>query len=407
MNRKPKKGTTYNTYNVIKSSTEKTGKAEKAGEAQGSSSSLSSSLVMGLFLLCMFLATGLFFSVQYFTSVIGRMQSEGTQITDKVKFGALGLENTEEMFKHAISGGFAVPAFNFNNMEQMQAIITACTELNSPVILQISKSARKYINDTLLRYMVQGAVAYSRAISSTGKGVPIALNLDHGDTFELCAACVDSGFSNVMIDGSALPYEDNIALTKRVVEYAHQHGVTVEGELGVLAGIEDEVVGERSHYTQPEQVEDFVKRTGVDSLAISIGTSHGAYKFSEGTKPKLRMDILGEIERRIPGFPIVLHGSSSVPAEYVETINEHGGKLGTGAIGVPEDQIMEAVRSAVCKVNIDSDGRLAMTAAVRKFFDEHPEQFDPRQYLKQARDELVKLYKHKCYVLNSDGKSWY
>lgn len=400
-NRKVKKGTTYN---IIKSNTEKT---EKRTGTEGSSSSSSSPLVMGLFLLCMFLATGLFFSVQYFTSVIGRMQSEGAQATEKVTFGALGLENTAEMFKHAISGGFAVPAFNFNNMEQMQAIITACTEVNSPVILQISKSARKYINATLLRYMAQGAVAYSRALSTHGRGVPIALNLDHGDTFELCAACVDTGFSNVMIDGSALPYEENVALTRRVVEYAHRRGVTVEGELGVLAGIEDEVVGERSHYTQPGQVEDFVRRTGVDSLAISIGTSHGAYKFGEGTTPRLRMDILGEIERRIPGFPIVLHGSSSVPREYVEAINSHGGRLGTGAVGVPEDQIMEAVRSAVCKVNIDSDGRLAMTAAVRKFFDEHPDQFDPRQYLSQARDELVKLYKHKCYVLNSDGKSWY
>ena len=366
----------------------------------------SGSVVMVLFLLCMFLATGLFFSVQYFTSVISRMQSEGVQLSPKVSYRVLGLENTREMFSRAIDGGFAVPAFNFNNMEQMQAIITACVDVKSPVILQVSKGARSYVNQTLLRYLAQGAVAYARELSSNGKGVPIALNLDHGDTYELCAACVDAGFSNVMIDGSALPYEENVALTKKVVDYAHQHDVTVEGELGVLAGVEDDVSANVTHYTRPEEVEDFVRRTGVDSLAISIGTSHGAYKFKPGTHPQIRLDILREIERRIPGFPIVMHGSSSVPQEYVATINKYGGKL-DDAVGVPEDQIMEAVRSAVCKVNIDSDGRLAMTAAVRKHLTEHPDHFDPRQYLRPAREELTKLYKHKCYVLNSAGKSWY
>jgi len=324
-----------------------------------------------------------------------------------VSYKELGLVNTREMFSHAVDGGFAVPAFNFNNMEQMQAIITACTQVKSPVILQVSKGARAYANQTLLRYMAQGAVEYSKEISADGKGVPIALNLDHGDSYELVVSCIASGFSNVMIDGSALPYEENIALTKKVVEYAHKFDVTVEGELGVLAGIEDDVAAEASHYTSPDQVEDFVKRTGVDSLAISIGTSHGVVKFPPGTKPHLRLDILHEIEVRIPRFPIVLHGSSSVPQEHVATINKYGGKV-QNAVGIPEDQIREAVKSAVCKVNIDSDGRLAMTAAIRKHFVEHPEHYDPRQYLTDARNYLIELYKHKCSdkVLNSAGQSW-
>jgi len=324
-----------------------------------------------------------------------------------VSYKELGLVNTREMFSHAVDGGFAVPAFNFNNMEQMQAIITACTQCKSPVILQVSKGARAYANQTLLRYMAQGAVEYSKEISADGKGVPIALNLDHGDSYDLVVSCIASGFSNVMIDGSALPYEENIALTKKVVEYAHKFDVTVEGELGVLAGIEDDVAAEQSHYTSPDQVEDFVKRTGVDSLAISIGTSHGVVKFPPGTKPHLRLDILHEIEVRIPRFPIVLHGSSSVPQEHVATINKYGGKV-QNAVGIPEDQIREAVKSAVCKVNIDSDGRLAMTAAIRKHFVEHPEHYDPRQYLTDARNYLIELYKHKCSdkVLNSAGQSW-
>lgn len=326
----------------------------------------------------------------------------------EVSYKELGLVNTKEMFARAVHGGFAIPAFNFNNMEQMQAIISACVEAKSPVILQVSRGARAYANQTLLRYMAQGAVEYAKEISKDGKGIPIALNLDHGDSFQLCVDCIHSGFSNVMIDGSALPYEENIALTKKVVEYAHKYDVTVEGELGVLAGIEDDVKSETSHYTNPDQVVDFVQRTGVDSLAISIGTSHGVVKFPPGTKPHLRLDILHEIEKRIPGFPIVLHGSSSVPQEHVKTINEYGGKV-ANAVGVPEDQIREAVKSAVCKVNIDSDGRLAMTAAIRKHFVEHPEHYDPRQYLTDARNNLIALYEHKCSdeVLNSAGKSWY
>ena len=297
-------------------------------------------------------------------------------------------------------------------MEQMQAIIQACVEASSPVILQVSAGARKYANQTLLRYMAQGAVEYAKEL---GKNIPIVLHLDHGNSFELCKDCIDMGFSSVMIDGSALPYDENVALTKKVVEYAHQHDVTVEGELGVLAGVEDEVASEHSHYTDPADVEDFVKKTGVDSLAISIGTSHGANKFkpeqctrnAEGilVPPPLRFDILKEIEKRIPGFPIVLHGSSSVPQEYVKIINTHGGAL-KDAVGIPEEQLREAAKSAVCKINIDSDGRLAMTAAVRTVFVEHPAEFDPRKYLGPARDELKKLYKHKCEnVLGSAGKA--
>ena len=330
-----------------------------------------------------------------------------------VSYKELGLVNTKEMFKGAVEGGYAIPAFNFNNMEQMQAIIQACAETKSPVILQVSSGARKYANQTLLRYMAQGAVEYAKELG--WEKPQICLHLDHGDTFELCKSCVDMGFSSVMIDGSHHSYEENIELTKKVVEYAHQYGVTVEGELGVLAGIEDDVVAEHHTYTRPEEVVDFVKRTGVDSLAISIGTSHGANKFTPAqctrdanghlVPPPLRFDILHEIEKQIPGFPIVLHGSSSVPQEYVETINTHGGKL-KDAIGIPEEQLREAAKSAVCKINIDSDGRLAMTASVRKFLVEQPDKFDPRQYLGPAREELKKLYMHKVNnVLGSAGKA--
>ena len=330
-----------------------------------------------------------------------------------VSYKELGLVNTKEMFKGAVEGGYAIPAFNFNNMEQMQAIIQACAETKSPVILQVSSGARKYANQTLLRYMAQGAVEYAKELG--WEKPQICLHLDHGDTFELCKSCIDMGFSSVMIDGSHHSYEENIELTKKVVEYAHQYGVTVEGELGVLAGIEDDVVAEHHTYTRPEEVVDFVKRTGVDSLAISIGTSHGANKFTPAqctrdtngmlVPPPLRFDILHEIEKQIPGVPIVLHGSSSVPQEYVETINSNGGKL-KDAIGIPEEQLREAAKSAVCKINIDSDGRLAMTASVRKFLVEQPDKFDPRQYLGPAREELKKLYMHKVNnVLGSAGKA--
>ena len=330
-----------------------------------------------------------------------------------VNYKDLGLVNTREMFKKAIAGQYAIAAFNFNNMEQMQAIIQAAVETKSPVILQVSSGARKYANQTLLRYMAQGAVEYAKELGCAHP--QIVLHLDHGDSFELCKSCIDMGFSSVMIDGSHFPYEENIALTKKVVDYAHQFDVTVEGELGVLAGIEDDVKAEHHTYTQPEEVIDFVSRTGVDSLAISIGTSHGANKFkpeqctrnAEGilVPPELRFDILAEIEKKLPGFPIVLHGASSVPQEYVKIINTHGGKL-KDAVGIPEEQLRKAAKSAVCKINIDSDGRLAMTAAVRKVFIDNPAEFDPRKYLGPARDELKKLYMHKCEsVLGSAGKA--
>ncbi|MBP6635852.1 MAG: class II fructose-1,6-bisphosphate aldolase [Paludibacter sp.] len=329
-----------------------------------------------------------------------------------VHYSELGLVNTNDLFKKAIEGKYAIPAFNFNNMEQLQAIVSACVETNSPVILQVSSGARKYANQTLLRYMAQGAVEYAKEL---GKNIPIVLHLDHGDTFELCKSCIDSGFSSVMIDGSHHSYEDNVALTKKVVEYAHAHGVSVEGELGVLAGVEDDVVAEHHTYTRPEEVVDFVTRTGVDSLAISIGTSHGANKFTPAQctrdengiliPPPLRFDILEEIEKQIPGFPIVLHGASSVPQEYVETINKFGGAL-KDSIGIPEEQLRKAASSAVCKINIDSDGRLAMTASVRETFAKNPGEFDPRKYLGPARDELKKLYAHKTVnVLGSAGKA--
>lgn len=318
-----------------------------------------------------------------------------------VSYKELGLVNSRELFKKAMAGKYAIAAFNFNNMEQMQAIISAAVETKSPVILQVSGGARKYANQTLLRYMAQGAVEYAKEL---GLNIPIVLHLDHGDSFELCKSCIDMGFSSVMIDGSHFSYEENVALTKKVVEYAHQFDVTVEGELGVLAGVEDEVSAEHHTYTRPEEVEDFVKRTGVDSLAISIGTSHGANKFkpeqctrnADGilVPPPLRFDILEEIEKRIPGFPIVLHGSSSVPQDKVAIINKYGGKL-KDAIGIPEEELRHAATSAVCKINIDSDGRLAMTAAVREIFATKPEEFDPRKYLGPARDALKELYKHK------------
>lgn len=318
-----------------------------------------------------------------------------------ISYKELGLVNSKELFAKAVKGGYAIPAFNFNNMEQMQAIISACVETKSPVILQVSSGARKYANQTLLRYMAQGAVEYAKEL---GQNIPIVLHLDHGDSFELCKSCIDMGFSSVMIDGSHHSFEDNIKLTKQVVEYAHAHGVTVEGELGVLAGVEDEVSAEHHTYTQPDEVEEFVSRTGVDSLAISIGTSHGAFKFKPGQDPEIRLDILKEIEQRIPGFPIVLHGASSVPQDVVEQINKFGGKL-EDSIGIPEDQLRKAAASAVCKINIDSDGRLAMTAAIRKVFAEQPSEFDPRKYLGPARDALKALYKHKIVnVLGSDNK---
>ena len=317
----------------------------------------------------------------------------------------LGLVNSRELFKGAVKGGYAIPAFNFNNLEQMQAIISACVETKSPVILQVSKGARKYANQTLLQYLAKGAVEYAKEL---GYPIPIVLHLDHGDSFETCKSCIETGFSSVMIDGSHFSYDENVKVTRQVVEFAHQFDVTVEGELGVLAGIEDEVSSEHSSYTRPEEVEDFVKKTGVDSLAISIGTSHGAFKFKVKPgelPPPLRFDILEECEKRIPGFPIVLHGASSVPQDIVNEINKYGGKMENTA-GVSEDQLRKAAKSAVCKINIDSDGRLAMTAAIRKVFVEEPGEFDPRKYLGPARDKLKELYKHKVInVLGSANKA--
>ena len=331
-----------------------------------------------------------------------------------VSYKELGLVNTREMFAKAVDGGYAIPAFNFNNMEQLQAIIQASAETKSPVILQVSKGARNYANATLLRYMAEGAVAYAKELG--WEHPQICLHLDHGDSFETCKSCVDTGFSSVMIDASSLPYEENIALTKKVVEYAHQFDVTVEAELGVLAGVEDEVSAAESHYTKPEEVIDFATRTGCDSLAISIGTSHGAYKFTPEqctrdpktgrlVPPPLAFDVLHEIEKKLPGFPIVLHGSSSVPQEYVDMCNQYGGNL-PNAVGIPEEQLREAAKSAVCKINIDSDSRLAMTGAIRKHLAENPSHFDPRQYLKPAREAMKQMYIHKIVnVLGSDGKA--
>ena len=330
-----------------------------------------------------------------------------------VNYKELGLVNTKDMFARAIKGGYAIPAFNFNNMEQLQAIVKAAVETKSPVILQVSKGARNYANQTLLRYMAEGAVEYAKELGCAHP--EIVLHLDHGDSFELCKSCIDMGFSSVMIDGSHLPYEENVALTKKVVEYAHQFDVTVEGELGVLAGVEDEVCAEHHTYTNPEEVIDFATRTGCDSLAISIGTSHGAYKFKPEqctrdpktghlVPPPLAFDVLAAVEEQLPGFPIVLHGSSSVPQEYVEIINKFGGKL-PDAVGIPEEQLTKASESAVCKINIDSDSRLAFTAGVRETLALHPEYFDPRQYCGKAREYMVDLYSHKIKdVLHSDNK---
>lgn len=330
-----------------------------------------------------------------------------------VSYKELGLVNTREMFKKAVDGGYAIPAFNFNNMEQLQAIIKASSETKSPVILQVSKGARQYANATMLLYMAEGAVAYAKELGWANP--QIVLHLDHGDSFELCKSCIEMGFSSVMIDGSHLPYEENIALTRKVVDYAHQYDVTVEGELGVLAGVEDEVSAEHHTYTRPEEVIDFATRTGCDSLAISIGTSHGANKFrpEQCTRdangvlipPPLRFDILEQIEKKLPGFPIVLHGSSSVPQDQVATINKYGGAL-KDAIGIPEEQLRRAAKSAVCKINIDSDSRLAMTASVREVLAQKPAEFDPRKYLGPARDNMERLYKHKIEnVLGSNGKA--
>jgi fructose-bisphosphate aldolase class II len=322
-------------------------------------------------------------------------------MSDRISYKDIGIVNTREMFKKAMEGKFAIPAYNFNNMEQLQAIVTGCVESDSPFILQVSSGARKYANQVLLRFLAQGALAMIR---DAGSKINFALHLDHGDTLDLCKSCVDTGFSSVMIDGSHHSFEKNMELTAQVVEYAHKYDVTVEGELGVLAGIEDDVVAAKSIYTQPEDVEKFVKATGVDSLAISIGTSHGAHKFKAAqctrdasgvlVPPPLRFDILEEIERRIPGFPIVLHGASSVVPKYVEIINKFGGKL-DDAVGIPEEQLRKAAASSVCKINIDSDGRLAMTAMIRKVFGESPKEFDPRKYLGPARDELKNVIVNK------------
>ncbi len=309
------------------------------------------------------------------------------------------LVTTKEMFAKAYDGGYAIGAFNVNNMEIVQGITEAAKDLNAPLILQVSKGARAYANHTYLIKLVEAAVEET--------GLPIALHLDHGDTFELCKSCIDGGFTSVMIDASSKPFEENIELTKRVVEYAHDHGVVVEAELGTLAGVEDEVnvSAEDSSYTRPDDVQEFVSRTGCDSLAIAIGTSHGAYKFKPGTKPQLRFDILEEVAKRLPGFPIVLHGSSSVPQDLVAKVNKFGGSM-PDAIGVPEDQLRQAARLAVCKINIDSDLRLAMTATIREYFAEHPSDFDPRQYLKPARAAIKELVAHKIVdVLGCDNKA--
>lgn len=325
-------------------------------------------------------------------------------MADVTRYKDLGLANTKDMFRKAIEGGYAIPAYNFNNMEQLQGIILGCVESNSPVILQVSGSARNYANPTMLRYMAAGAVQMARA---EGSEIPVALHLDHGDSFELARSCIDNGFSSVMLDGSHHPFDENARITRQVVEYAHAKDVTVEGELGVLAGVEDEVSHEVSHYTKPEEVEEFVAKTGVDSLAISIGTSHGAYKFKvkPGEEvPPLRFDILAEIEKRVPGFPIVLHGASAVIPQYIDMINRYGGKM-DDAVGIPEEQLRRAAASAVCKINIDSDGRLAMTAVIRQVFAENPAEFDPRKYLGPAREELIKMVKQKNKnVLGSAGK---
>ena len=317
----------------------------------------------------------------------------------------MAIVTTKEMFEKAYNGGYAVGAFNVNNMEIIQGITEAAIAQKSPLILQVSKGARSYAKHAYLMKLIEAAIIDAQ--ETAGFDLPIAVHLDHGDSFELCKSCIDGGFTSVMIDGSSKSFKDNIALTKQVVEYAHAHGVVVEAELGTLAGVEDEVnvSAEDSSYTKPEEVEEFVNATGCDSLAIAIGTSHGAYKFKPGTKPQLRFDILEEVSKRLPGFPIVLHGSSSVPQEFVKMINENGGNM-PGAIGIPEEQLRQAASMAVCKINIDSDLRLAMTASIRKYFNEHPDHFDPRQYLKPAREAIKAMVEHKIVdVLGSNGKA--
>ena len=312
----------------------------------------------------------------------------------------MAIVTTKEMFQKAYNGGYAVGAFNVNNMEIIQGITEAAGELKAPVILQVSKGARSYANHTYLVKLVEAA-------AQENPDIPIALHLDHGDSFELCKSCIDGGFTSVMIDASSKPFAENIELTKRVVEYAHDHGAVVEAELGTLAGVEDEVVVEagKEMFTRPEEVEEFVSKTGCDSLAIAIGTSHGAYKFKPGTKPQLRFDVLEECAKRLPGFPIVLHGASSVPQNFVEEINKFGGNM-PGAIGIPEEQLAQAAKLAVCKINIDSDIRLAMTASVRKYMAEHPDHFDPRQWLKPARQAVKEMVTHKIVnVLGCNGKA--
>ena len=311
----------------------------------------------------------------------------------------MAIVTTKEMFKKAYEGGYAVGAFNVNNMEIIQGITEAAGELKAPVILQVSKGARSYANHTYLVKLVEAAAQEN--------DIPIALHLDHGDSFELCKSCIDGGFTSVMIDASSKPFAENIELTRKVVEYAHDHGAVVEAELGTLAGVEDEVVVEagKEMFTRPEEVEEFVSKTGCDSLAIAIGTSHGAYKFKPGTKPQLRFDVLEECAKRLPGFPIVLHGASSVPQNFVEEINKYGGDM-PGAIGIPEEQLAQAAKLAVCKINIDSDIRLAMTASVRKYLAEHPDHFDPRQWLKPARQAVKDMVTHKIVnVLGCNGKA--
>lgn len=327
----------------------------------------------------------------------------------------MALVTSTEMFKKAYDGGYAIGAFNVNNMEIIQGITEAAIEKRAPLILQVSKGARAYAKHVYLMKLIEAAI--EDAEQTAGFDLPIVVHLDHGDTFELCKRCIDGGFTSVMIDGSSKSFEDNIALTRQVVEYAHDHGVVVEGELGTLAGVEDEVKvsAEDSSYTRPDEVEEFVNRTGVDSLAIAIGTSHGAYKFTAAqctrnekgilVPPPLRFDILDEVAKRLPGFPIVLHGSSSVPQEFVKIINENGGKM-PDAVGIPEEQLRKAAEGAVCKINIDSDLRLAMTACIRQYFNEHPDHFDPRQYLKPARAAIKAMVEHKLVdVLGCDGKA--
>lgn len=317
----------------------------------------------------------------------------------------MALVTSTEMFKKAYDGGYAIGAFNVNNMEIIQGITEAAIEKRAPLILQVSKGARAYAKHVYLMKLIEAAI--EDAEQTAGFDLPIVVHLDHGDTFELCKSCIDGGFTSVMIDGSSKSFEDNIALTRQVVEYAHDHGVVVEGELGTLAGVEDEVKvsAEDSSYTRPDEVEEFVNRTGVDSLAIAIGTSHGAYKFKPGTNPQLRFDILEEVQKRLPGFPIVLHGASSVIPEFVEKINKFGGNM-PDAIGVPEDMLRQAASMAVCKINIDSDLRLAMTASVREHLYTHPDHFDPRQYLKPGREAIKQMVMHKIqYVLGCENKA--